>query len=81
MCADSALWLERVWSPRTLFQTRNYVRHRFGGIDPAEIIKIDVYRTSPFRRDVDAAFETLVGPPIEHHEERLIREYGAELNG
>jgi len=74
-------WPERIWSPRTLFQTSNYVGHRFGCVDPAAVIQIYVYRTSPFRRDVDAPLETLVSPPIEHHEEVLIREYVAELNG
>lgn len=72
---------EGVWSPHTPFQASNDVRRRFRRVYPADIIKINVYRTSPFWRDVDAPFETLIGPPIEHHEEVLIREYVAELNG
>jgi hypothetical protein len=64
-----------------LLQSRNNVRACFSDIDPACFIQIDVDRSTPFGRDVDAPLETFISPPIEHHEKVVIGEQVAELNG
>lgn len=58
----------------------NDLRRRFRRVDPADIIKIDVYHPPPFRRYVETPLKSLVGPPVEPHEEVFIREDLAPLD-
>ncbi|CAI8897355.1 hypothetical protein EMIT0215P_30296 [Pseudomonas serboccidentalis] len=77
---QGALVPERVTFTLTLFQAINNVWIGLSSVDPASFVKVDVYHSPPFGRYIDASLSTLVGPPIEPHEEILIREDMAKLN-
>jgi hypothetical protein len=66
---------------RTLFQASNNIRGGFSVVDPSHLIKIDIYHPSPFGCHIDTSLSTLVGPPIEPHEEILIWKDMTILNG
>ncbi|SDZ58033.1 hypothetical protein SAMN05444506_1292 [Pseudomonas syringae] len=49
-------------------------------VDSTFIIKVNVYHPPPFRRHVETPLNSLIGPPIEPHEEIFIREDLAPLD-
>lgn len=49
-------------------------------VDSTFIIKVNVYHSPPFRRYVETPLKSLVGPPVEPHEEVFIREDLAPLD-
>lgn len=64
----STLRSEGVALALTLFQTSNNVRRGLSDVDPTCGIKVDIYLSPPFGRDIDTPLRALLGPPKEDHE-------------